>query len=447
MSTSTPQPATSIANPVSQPPVSQPQTVTSARDALHAELQRNVISALSPGINQIQDQMHSFQMSITSRLNEYEGTSQHRIAQLQGNMASTRQDVGAITSQFNQLASRQDQASDLLRDLDQTISYQEDAIQLLTGRTDEIQQTVQATQTEMQQLRDQQQSLSTGVQQLREQHQSMGNSLQSQMRQILERLDRQPAPVPSNPWGFGSFGPPSSLYPGSQPFGGSWGSSAPQPVTAMDTEPTLAQPRDHSLGGNRSVPSQVLSPPTITPVSSTIEIIEPEPSAPRATRPVISVPFPATPQSGQSGSVKNLGGIMKSIAPEKFSGSDRDQDVEDWINQMSRFLRVSQIDETLQVDVAASCLTGLASRAWSSVENMRRQHNQVTTLDFLFETLRTSYGQIFPEQKLRQKLKTLRQISTVEQYARIFLTTVGQLKVPMSQLDQIDQFLQGLREP
>ena len=66
---------------------------------------------------------------------------------------------------------------------------------------------------------------------------------------------------------------------------------------------------------------------------------------------------------------------------------------------------------------------------------MRRQRNQEVSLTVLYEALSTSYGQIFPEQRLRRKLKTLRQISTVEQYGRIFLTTVGQLKVPLPEID------------
>lgn len=101
------------------------------------------------------------------------------------------------------------------------------------------------------------------------------------------------------------------------------------------------------------------------------------------------------------------------------------QDVEDWINQMDRFMRVAQLDESLQVGLAASSLTGPAYKAWASIENMRRHRKQEVALDFLYETLRTSYRQIFPEQRLRRKLKTLCQISTVEQYARIFLTTWG----------------------
>ena len=180
--------------------------------------------------------------TFTSRLNQYEGT-------------------------FQQL---KDQASYLLRDLDQTISYQEDAIQLLTGRADEIQQTLQATHTEMQQLKDEQHSLSTGLQQLREQQESMGNTLMSQMHQIIERLDCQPALAPRNPWGFGSFGPSSSHIPGSKPSGALRGNSAPQPAITLEAEPTPSPLKDPRLGVNRSAPIQVVSPPTILIVSYTL---------------------------------------------------------------------------------------------------------------------------------------------------------------------------------
>jgi hypothetical protein len=113
---------------------------------------------------------------------------------------------------------------------------------------------------------------------------------------------------------------------------------------------------------------------------------------------------PVAPRADHSGHDS----ILKSLTPEKFSGHDEDQDIEDWITQMERFLRTSQILEHLQVDVAAACLTGPASRAWSSIEKLRRQHNQEIPLAFLFDALRRIYGETFPEQKFRQKLKTLR---------------------------------------
>jgi hypothetical protein len=117
-------------------------------------------------------------------------------------------------------------------------------------------------------------------------------------------------------------------------------------------------------------------------------------------------PEPVDLQPEQSGPKKSLGSIIKSIIPKEFSEKDKDQDVEDWIDQMNRYMRVAQVDEALKVDLAAACLRGLAYKAWSRIEKMRRQRGQEVTLDFLYETLRTSYGQIFPEQRLRRKLKT-----------------------------------------
>jgi hypothetical protein len=53
----------------------------------------------------------------------------------------------------------------------------------------------------------------------------------------------------------------------------------------------------------------------------------------------------------------------------------------------------------------------------------------------------------FSQSKSFDELKTLRQIDRVEEYARAFMTIIGQLKVPMSELDQVDHFMQGLKEP
>ena len=187
--------------------------------------------------------------------------------------------------------------------------------------------------------------------------------------------------------------------------------------------------------------------PPVAPISSRFDMSRHIPVSQTSARvPVASrstASRPVAPRPDHSG----LDSILKSLAPDKFSGHVEEQDIEDWITQMERFLRISQIPEHLQVDVAAACLTGPASRAWSSIEKLRRQHNQEIQLTFLFDTLRRSYGEIFPEQKFRQKLKTLRQTDTVEEYARAFVTILGQLKVPMSELDQIDQFMQGLKEP
>ena len=137
-----------------------------------------------------------------------------------------------------------------------------------------------------------------------------------------------------------------------------------------------------------------------------VETIDLDSTAQRANEQAIGAQ-PAGSQSGQSGSKKSLVSAMKSISPKKFSSQDKDQDVElpvllleDWINQMDRFMRVIQVDESLQLDLAASCLTGPAYKALSGIENMRRQWKQEIKLDFFCETLRTGYGQIFPEQRL-----------------------------------------------
>ena len=71
------------------------------------------------------------------------------------------------------------------------------------------------------------------------------------------------------------------------------------------------------------------------------------------------------PQSGldQSNQKINLSIIFKTIAPEKFTGLDRHQDLDDWVTQLLHILRLAKISETLWLDTAAACLSGPASKA------------------------------------------------------------------------------------
>ena len=105
---------------------------------------------------------------------------------LQGELARVQQDVRGLTHQVGNLAQSSAQITCQMQDLDHPLTYQEDSIHLAMQRAEDTQHAVKATQAKMQRLGQAQQN--------------MGNSLQTQLHEILERIDRLPAHPASNPW-------------------------------------------------------------------------------------------------------------------------------------------------------------------------------------------------------------------------------------------------------
>ena len=104
--------------------------------------------------------------------------------------------------------------------------------------------------------------------------------------------------------------------------------------------------------------------------------------------------------------------------PDKFSGTDAQQDIESWIMQVGRYIRLQNVPVQVQVDIAAACLTGSAAKAWHAAEQMLRKANKdVTSLDLFFATMRADYGQLFTEQKVRQQIRSFKQQKSVDKYA------------------------------
>ena len=96
------------------------------------------------------------------------------------------------------------------------------------------------------------------------------------------------------------------------------------------------------------------------------------------------------------------------------------------------------------VDVAAACLLGPASKAWAGIESSMKRNHEEITIEAFYNALKTSFGQVFPEQQIWKTLKSL----IVAKFAWVFQAKVGQLRnKPMAQKDEIDYFLQGLKEP
>ena len=156
-------------------------------------------------------------------------------------------------------------------------------------------------------------------------------------------------------------------------------------------------------------------------------------------------PIQATSPQAQAPTLKNY----KVPMPDKFTGTDAQQDIESWIMQVGRYIRLQNVPVQVQVDIAAACLTGSAAKAWHAAEQMLRKANKdVTSLDLFFATMRADYGQLFTEQKVRQQIRSFKQQKSVDQYARNFKSKVWQLKdTPMAEADQVESFLAGLKEP
>ena len=88
--------------------------------------------------------------------------------------------------------------------------------------------------------------------------------------------------------------------------------------------------------------------------------------------------------------------------PDKFSGSDQ-QDLDAWIMQVTRYIKLQNVPDHMQVDVAAACLAGSAAKAWHAAEHMLKQQDQdVTSLQVFFDNMRQDYGLLFQEQRTTQ---------------------------------------------
>ncbi len=140
--------------------------------------------------------------------------------------------------------------------------------------------------------------------------------------------------------------------------------------------------------------------------------------------------------------------FIRNMAPDKFTGTDQNFDLDDWITQVERYFRLTHTPDRYMVDLAAAFLSGPASKAWAGIEKTMKQKGEEITIEDFYQTMKTNFGQVFPEMQIRKALKSLKQETTVAKYARLFQAKVGQLiHKPMAQADQIDYFLNGLKEP
>ncbi len=61
--------------------------------------------------------------------------------------------------------------------------------------------------------------------------------------------------------------------------------------------------------------------------------------------------------------------------PDNFSGS-KQHDLDACIMQVTRYIKLQNVPDHMQVDVAATCLAGSTAKAWHAAEHMLKQQNQ-----------------------------------------------------------------------
>ena len=81
---------------------------------------------------------------------------------------------------------------------------------------------------------------------------------------------------------------------------------------------------------------------------------------------------------------------------------------------------MAQVPEKLWADTAAASLTGSPLKVWTATEIQRTAEKKPITLEHVLDALRVTYGQLFPEQNIRQQLMSLTRAGTVKNYARVF---------------------------
>jgi hypothetical protein len=122
--------------------------------------------------------------------------------------------------------------------------------------------------------------------------------------------------------------------------------------------------------------------------------------------------------------------------PEVFNGS---QDVELWTEKMERYMKLTQIEEEIQLDFAESYLDGLAESCW----RFHKKKNEVGEWKDLKEVLVKRF-QTKDIKKLRQEFLNIRCGFNIEEYNNKFVNlfmTIGDI----TEEDAIVRYITGLK--
>jgi hypothetical protein len=162
-----------------------------------------------------------------------------------------------------------------------------------------------------------------------------------------------------------------------------------------------------------------------------------------------SVPSPGAANSNEvksnpdgSVSLAPISARIKISPPSIFNGS-RSVNVDNWLNEMKQYLLLGGVnDEPTQVLIAGSYLKEVASQWWQG----RKQLPDPPTNWFSFSAaLKERFQPLAASRTARSQLRNLRQSNmSVSEYSSKFSSLV-QLISDMSQADQVELFIYGLR--
>lgn len=162
-----------------------------------------------------------------------------------------------------------------------------------------------------------------------------------------------------------------------------------------------------------------------------------------------NVPSPGAVNSNEvksnpdgSVSLAPISARIKISPPSIFNGS-RSVNVDNWLNEMKQYLLLGGVnDEPTQVLIAASYLKEVASQWWQG----RKQLPNPPTNWFNFSAaLKERFQPLAASRTARSQLRNLRQSNmSVSEYSSKFSSLV-QLISDMSQADQVELFIYGLR--
>jgi hypothetical protein len=162
-----------------------------------------------------------------------------------------------------------------------------------------------------------------------------------------------------------------------------------------------------------------------------------------------SVPSPGAVNSNEAKSSSDsfvslapISARIKISPPSTFNGS-RSVNVDNWLNEMKQYLLLGSVnDEPTQVLIAASYLKEIASQWWQG----RKQLPNPPTSWFSFSvSLKERFQPLAASRTARSQLRNLRQSNmSVSDYSSKFSSLV-QLISDMSQADQVELFIYGLR--
>ena len=137
---------------------------------------------------------------------------------------------------------------------------------------------------------------------------------------------------------------------------------------------------------------------------------------------------------------------IKLMEPERFKDKPG-SNILKWLDCMERYLIAGQVVEEETVEVAWTYLKPRVAQYWQTLAKELEATMQDNRLWKNFhQTLIRAYGNVLPEQVVRNKLWNLTQKGSVEAYATEFQLLCAQItNLELSVGDKIDRFVRGLK--